>query len=170
MKRFFRLLTALAVTYTAFWLINSGALAEAKSIHSTPMQSVEQRIKQLHDLLNEQWEYVLRTSPEFASIIGDKRYNDKLSDFSQAAIDSDLRQARIFLQKFEAVDTAGFPAQEQLNRDLMLRNLRQQLEAAKFKEWEMPVTQFGGYILTPRSWSRPFLSQPSRTTKTILLV
>ncbi len=26
----------------------------------------------------------------------------------------------------------------------MLRNLRQQLEAAKFKEWEMPISQFGG--------------------------
>ncbi|HCX30397.1 MAG TPA: DUF885 domain-containing protein [Blastocatellia bacterium] len=139
-----RLFTTLAVSCTALWFINFGTLTEANSIHSTPAQSVEQRIKKLHDLLNEQWEYVLRTSPEFASIIGDKRYNDKLSDFSQAAIDSDLRQTRIFLQKFEAIDTTGFPEQEQLNRDLMVRNLRQQLEAAKFKEWEMPVTQFGG--------------------------
>jgi len=106
--------------------------------------SVEQRVKKLHDLLNEQWEYTLRTSPEFASILGDKRYNDKLSDFSQAAIDEDLRQGRIYLQKFTAIDTTGFPEQERLNRDLMVRNLRQQLEAAKFKEWEMPVTQFGG--------------------------
>jgi uncharacterized protein (DUF885 family) len=82
----------------------------------TQQQSVEQRVKQLHDLLSEQWEYTLRTSPEFASILGDKRYNDKLSDFSQAAIDSDLRQTRAFLQKFQAIDTNGFPGQERLNR------------------------------------------------------
>ncbi|HKP47456.1 MAG TPA: DUF885 family protein, partial [Pyrinomonadaceae bacterium] len=105
---------------------------------------MEQRIKSLHALLDEQWEYTLRTSPEFASILGDKRYNDKLSDFSQAAIDKDLQQTRIFLRKFDAIDTTGFPEQEQLNHDLMVRNLRQQLEGAKFKEWEMPVTQFGG--------------------------
>jgi uncharacterized protein (DUF885 family) len=114
-------------------------------------QSVEQRVKKLHGLLNEQWEYTLRTSPELASIIGDKRYNDKLSDFSQAAIDADLRQARVFLQKFRQIDTTGFPEQEQLNRDLMVRDLRERLEAAKFKEWEMPVTQFGGlHIDTPQ--------------------
>lgn len=118
--------------------------AQPKSSGAASKLSVEQRIKQLHDLLNEQWEYTLRTSPEFASILGDKRYNDKLSDFSQAAIDKDLRQTGVFLQQFEAIDTAGFPEQERLNRDLMVRNLRQQLEGAKFKEWEMPVTQFGG--------------------------
>jgi uncharacterized protein (DUF885 family) len=98
----------------------------------------------LHELLNEQWEYTLRTSPEFASILGDKRYNDKLSDFSQAAIDRDLAQNRVFLTKFEAVNTAGFPEQEKLNRDLMVRNLRETLDAAKFKEWEMPVSQMNG--------------------------
>jgi uncharacterized protein (DUF885 family) len=120
------------------------AFTQPKAKRTTLKLSTEQRVKQLHDLLNEQWEYTLRTSPEFASILGDKRYNDKISDLSQAAIDKDLRQTRIFLKQFEAVDTTGFPEQEQLNRDLMVRNLSQQLEAAKFKEWEMPVTQFGG--------------------------
>lgn len=105
---------------------------------------VEQHRKNLHDLLHEQWEYTLRNAPEFASTIGDKRYNDKLSDFSQAAIERDLAQTRIFLQKFEAIDTTGFPEQEKLNRDLMVRNLREQLEGVRFKEWEMPVNQFNG--------------------------
>jgi uncharacterized protein (DUF885 family) len=151
MKRFFGLLTMLAILCTADSLTQPGGSTLAKSNDSTEGQSVEQRIKKLHDLLAEQWEYTLRTNPEFASILGDKRYNDKLSDFSQAAIDSDLRQARVFLQKFEAIDATGFPAQEQLNRELMVRNLRQQLEGAKYKEWEMPVTQFGGiHIAAPQ--------------------
>jgi uncharacterized protein (DUF885 family) len=106
--------------------------------------SVEVRVKALHELLNEQWEYFLRTSPEFASILGDKRYNDKLSDLSQAAIDRDLAQNRVFLAKFTAVDATGFPEQERLNRDLMVRNLRETLDAAKFREWEMPVNQMNG--------------------------
>ena len=106
--------------------------------------SVGARVKALHELLNEQWEYVLRTSPEFASILGDKRYNDKLSDLSQAAIDRDLAQNRVFLAKFTAVDATGFPEQERLNRDLMVRNLRETLDAAKFREWEMPVNQMNG--------------------------
>jgi len=105
---------------------------------------VQARVDALHRLLTEQWEYTLRTSPEFASILGDKRYNDQLSDFSQAAIERDIAESRIFLTKFEAIDAAGFPEQERLNRDLMARNLRQTLDAVRFKEWEMPVSQMSG--------------------------
>ena len=54
----------------------------------------------------------MRTSPIYASILGDKRYNDKLDDFSQQAIDDDLAQTRQFLVRFEAINTMGFPEQE----------------------------------------------------------
>jgi uncharacterized protein (DUF885 family) len=106
--------------------------------------SLDARRKQLNDLLAEQWEYTLRTSPEFASILGDKRYNDKVSDVSEKAVKADLEQARKFLAKFEAVDTAGFPEQEALNKTLMVRNLKEQLENARFNNWQMPVNQFFG--------------------------
>jgi uncharacterized protein (DUF885 family) len=150
MNSLFRILALAAFCVAYSFTVNVLAMTNvdntqpAKSPSPAKQQSIAPRVKQLHDLLNEQWEYTLRTSPEFASIIGDKRYNDKLSDFSQAAIDSDLLQTRVFLQKFEAIDTKGFAEQERLNRDLMVRNLRQQLEVAKFKEWEMPVNQFNG--------------------------
>jgi uncharacterized protein (DUF885 family) len=118
----------------------------AHSQPSVPLQStsVRSRVAALHRLLDEHWQYTLRTSPEFASILGDKRYNDRLSDFSQAAIDRNLARVRSFLQRFEVLDTTGFPEQERLNRDLMVRNLRETVEGAKFREWEMPVTQLDG--------------------------
>lgn len=108
---------------------------------------LESRRKQLNDLLSEQWEYVLRTSPEFASILGDKRYNDQVSDFSQKAIDDDLVKTREFLTRFEAIDTSGFSEQEALNKTLMVRQLREQLDNAHFKNWEMPVNQISGIHL-----------------------
>jgi len=108
---------------------------------------VAARLRRLHALLDEQWQYKLRTSPEFASLIGDKRYNDRLSDYSQRAVDADNRQAAVFLREFEAINTDGFPEQERLNRDLMVRDLREQIEGVRFKEWEMPVTQFAGVHL-----------------------
>src|ERR1700751_5487454 len=85
---------------------------------------LESRRKALNDLLHEQWEYTLRTSPIYASILGDKRYNDKLDDFSQQAIDDQLEQSKKFLASFEAIDTTGFPDQEVLNKQLMVRDLR----------------------------------------------
>lgn len=107
-------------------------------------EDIAARRKGLTDLLAERWEYQLRTSPIFASILGDKRWNDLLDDGSQKAIDEDLARAKIDLAKFEAVDTSGFPEQEVLNKTLMVRDLRMQLEGARFKGWEMPVSQNSG--------------------------
>lgn len=105
---------------------------------------LESRRKALKDMLNERWEYTMRTNPIYASILGDKRYNDKVDDFSQKAIDADLEQSRRDLARFEAVDTTGFPEQEALNKQLMVRDLQISLEGARFKPWEMPVNQGSG--------------------------
>jgi uncharacterized protein (DUF885 family) len=111
---------------------------------AAPQSDLDARRKALNDLLAERWEYSLRTSPIFASILGDKRWNDKLDDFSQKAIDDDLEQSKKFLDRFEAIDVTGFPEQEVLNKTLMVRDLRMGLEGARFKSWEMPVSQMGG--------------------------
>lgn len=105
---------------------------------------LESRRAALNSLIKEQWEYTMRNSPEWASLLGDKRYNDKWSDFSQANIDADIKTSAEFLKRFEAVDTSGFPLQEQLNRELMVRQLRQNVDGARFKDWEMPLAQNSG--------------------------
>jgi len=110
-------------------------------------QTVEARRAELNRLLADEWEYTLRTQPELATQVGDDRYNDRLSDYSDKAIADDLAHTRQSLARFEAIDTTGFPAQEKLNHALMLRSLRETLDAAQFKDWEMPATQFGGIHL-----------------------
>jgi uncharacterized protein (DUF885 family) len=119
-------------------------LIPAAALAAPAPADLDARRKALNDLLHEQWEYTMRTSPLYASILGDKRYNDKVDDFSQAAIDDSLVQARNFLARFEAIDTTGFPEQEILNQRLMVRDLKMTLEGARFKPWEMPVNQFSG--------------------------
>jgi uncharacterized protein (DUF885 family) len=110
-------------------------------------QTLDARRAELNRLLADQWEYSLRTQPELATQVGDNRYNDRLSDFSDRAIADDLEQTRQALARFEAIDVTGFPEQEKLDQALMLRSLREALDAAQFKDWEMPVTQFGGIHL-----------------------
>ncbi len=110
-------------------------------------QTLEARRAELNRLLADEWEYTLRTQPELATQVGDSRYNDRLSDFSEKAIADDLEHTRQALARFAAVDVTGFPEQEKLNHALMLRSLREALDAAQFKNWEMPATQFGGIHL-----------------------
>lgn len=152
--------TALLLTTFAYFLLMAFIVQAADRVAAD--RSLEERRAALKSLLAEEWEYTLRTEPELATQVGDNRYNDRLSDFSDKAIAEDLEHARQALARFEAVDVTGFPEQEKLNRTLMVRSLREGLEGAKFKDWEMPVTQFGGVHL----WyaSLPFDS-PFRNVK-----
>jgi uncharacterized protein (DUF885 family) len=124
---------------TPFIILISASLFAADSA-----QDLESRRKALNDLLNERWEYTMRHNPVFASSLGDKRYNDQLDDLSQQFIDQDLEQERQFVARFEAIDTTGFPEQEALNKTLIIRDMRMDLEGARFEPWEMPVDQMGG--------------------------
>jgi uncharacterized protein (DUF885 family) len=110
-------------------------------------KTLDDRRAELNRLLADEWEYTLRTQPELATQVGDNRYNDRLSDYSDKAIADDLEHTRQALARFEAIDVTGFPEQEKFNHALMLRSLRESLESAKFKDWEMPATQFGGVHL-----------------------
>jgi len=129
-------------------LLFSLILGVAHADNAAP--DLEARRAALKNLLDEQWQYTMRSSPEWASLLGDKRYNDKWSDFSQAGIDADIKVSADFLKRFEALDTTGFPLQEQLNRELMVRQLHQNVDGARFKDWEMPLAQNSGvHIDTP---------------------
>lgn len=109
--------------------------------------AIEGRRQQLLSLFDEQWQYTLRTNPEWATMLGDNRYNDRLSDESPEFFQSELEQQRKFLARFEAIDPAGFSRQDTLSRELMIRQLRQEIEGSQFKSWEMPVNQMNGMHL-----------------------
>ena len=77
--------------------------------------------------------------------LGDKRYNDQLSDYSAQEVNASLARGRAFIERLSEIDTTGLPEQEQLSAELMLRSLIDDQEGAKFKEWQMPVNQFNGF-------------------------
>jgi len=132
---------------TSLVIISFAAALVVPLFAQTPKQTLEARRDELNRLLADEWEYTLRTQPELATQVGDNRYNDRLSDFSDKAIADDLEHTRQALTRFEAIDVTGFPEQERLNRALMLRSLHETLDSAQFKDWEMPATQFGGVHL-----------------------
>ena len=110
----------------------------------TSIAPMEDRRKALNELFHEYWDANLENSPEFASTIGDSRFNDKISDVSVKAFNNWLATEQTFLMRLAAIDPTGLTDQEKTSRDLLLRDLAQDQEAAEFKEWEMPVSQMGG--------------------------
>jgi uncharacterized protein (DUF885 family) len=117
------------------------------SVHAAPATDVSARIKALNDLLTEQWQYQLKEAPEFATILGDLRYNDRISDASLAHAQVQKKDAQAFLARFKAIDTKGFPEQDRLNQELMVRQLQDGIRGTDLKLNEMPLDQMNGFHL-----------------------
>ena len=111
---------------------------------ATAPQSLEDRRKALDRVFKDYWEDVLRHAPELASSLGDKRYNDQISDYSVRAYNENLEREQGFLMRLAAIDNTGFTAQENISRDLLLRQFTEDQEASEFKEWEFQINQMGG--------------------------
>ncbi len=124
------------------------ALAQALPVGVPAPASVADRSRELSILFADIWEDNLRHNPEYASTLGDKRYNGQLSDYSAAQVNASLERGRKFIERLSLIDTTGLSDQEQLSAELMLRSLTQDQEAARFKEWEMPVDQVNGFQLS----------------------
>lgn len=117
------------------------------SLHAAGNQSLDTRRAQFKQLLADEWEYELRESPEQATSIGDYRYNDRWSDASLAHVQQQKKDMEQWLSRFDTVDVSGFPEQEKLSQELMLRNLKQQIKGIDLKTFEMPIDQFNGVHL-----------------------
>jgi uncharacterized protein (DUF885 family) len=115
---------------------------------TAPIPPVEDRRKALNDLFHEYWDANLENSPEFASQIGDNRFNDRISDYSVKARNQWLESEQNYLLRLAAIDPSGLSEQEKTSRELLLRDLAEDEESAEFKEWEMPVNQMGGIYST----------------------
>ena len=111
-------------------------------------QSLDDRRKALNDLFHDYWEDNLKHHPEMASLIGDKRYNDQVTDYSVQAVNEELAREQNFLFRLAAIDPTGFTDQEKTSQELLIRKFETDEEAAEFKEWEMPVNQMGGIYAT----------------------
>ena len=120
----------------------------AEQARAEAAEPVAEREKAVNDLLQEIWQNNLQQSPEFASSLGDKRYNDKISDYSVRAYNEELAREQQYLLRLAAISPQGFSDQERISYDLQVRELTEDQEAAEFKEWEMPINQMGGIYST----------------------
>lgn len=126
-----------------------GSVIFASPVQAAPVAQVAKtdvapRVAALNTLLAERWQYTLKHSPEFATILGDLRYNDRWSDASLAQRAIEHKATADFLKRFEAIDTRGFSDTDTLNQQLMVRQLKDSLRSDELKLYEMPLDQMSG--------------------------
>jgi len=95
-------------------------------------------------LLDENWEWYLAQNPMTASQQGDRRYNTEWRDESLAGYETRHLDTREFLRRVYAIDNAQLSESDQLNYELIRRNLQQRVDAHQFADYLMPFNQRGG--------------------------
>jgi len=119
-------------------------LAFSGSAFAQDLKPVADRLAAQNTLFEEQYESDLRNFPERATAFGDYRYNDKLAEYSLAAIVRRNQTNTTFLGRLQAIPTTGFSDQDQLSHDLLVRVLQQRIADFDLKEYEMPINQQNG--------------------------
>lgn len=97
--------------------------------------------KSLNALFEDYWQFRLAKSPEWATYLGDHRYDDKVTDYSASARDRYLVSIRQFKDRLQAIDRKALSAADALNADVFQRVIDEELEAADWPEHLMPIRQ-----------------------------
>lgn len=144
----FPVLAVFALVFSTALVLQMPAAMHAQASAPPAASQVDANRKELNQIFKDYWEDNLKHDPEFASTLGDKRYNDQISDYSVKAYNAGLEREQTLMMRLGAVDVAGLTDQEKISRELLLREFAEDQEAADFKEWEMPVNQMGGIHTT----------------------
>ena len=101
-------------------------------------------VRALHALFAEEWERGLSENPEAASFYGDRRYNDRWTDLSLAAVARSQAGDRAALARLAKIPRAALPPAERLNHDLFRRQLEQTVEGHRYRQFLLPVNPRNG--------------------------
>ena len=117
-------------------LLTAGA-AMAQLVSNNP-------VKKLHDLFEEDWQWGLEQNPEAATLLGDNRYNDRLTDYSFEAIERRKAHARQMLDRITKIDRAQLTGQDLISYDLFLRDKQLDVEGERWPTELAPLNQMEG--------------------------
>lgn len=102
-------------------------------------------------ILEDHWKLVLSENPTFATTVGVRDYDGRLSDPSLEAYEKSIEARQVLLARLKRLDPRQLNEEERLNRDLLITELSRDVEAA----------QFGGKYMIMTNRSGPHLSLTS---------
>ena len=103
-------------------------------------------------LFERDWEWQLQYNPEYATTLGDARFNARLSDTTLAASKAALDHARSALGEARAIDRNGLGPQDRLSLDLFIADKERQLALFAFHPFDpQPISAWDGlHVRLPR--------------------
>lgn len=107
-------------------------------------RAADDAASQFHRILDEEWEYAMRESPVWASMLGDRRYNDKWGDGSLSATERRHQHGLELIARLKKLDRSALAEADQLNYDLFIQDCERDAEGYGFRGFLRPINQLGG--------------------------
>jgi len=103
-----------------------------------------QAAESLHKLFDQDWEYQMAHNPVRASLLGDRRWNDKWPDVTLPALHEQYQHARETLSQLHGIDRNQLAKEDQLNYDVFDYNQRDFVEGEQYKWYLVRTNTFNG--------------------------
>ncbi len=131
----YRVLLGIAIAIAA--VDHDAAAAEARP-------SQQERLYQIFDRI---WDWQLTSYPEFATYVGVPGHDDRWTDYSSAAIAGRQQDQRGFLGELEVLGVSELDADARLDHELVVKGLREEIEAFRFHPEYLAIDQLAGVQL-----------------------
>jgi len=108
-------------------------------------------------LFDQVWQEDLADNPIAATQLGDTRFNDRLPDMSQLAIDERNKRNYTRLAALRKINKTKLEKEDQLNYDLFERDIKARIDEYTYKPWLYDIRTFDGpQLLTEVAEFAPF--------------
>ena len=101
--------------------------------------------RQFEQLLADDWEFTIRENPEFATSVGDRRFNAQLASVTAADAERRAAQQREFLDRLSRIDRNALTPEEQVSYDIYKRLTENDIAGFEFRDYLMPITNREGF-------------------------
>ena len=128
-------------------ILSSCASIETTSnltVNLEPSESIFSQDSEFELFLNDQWEEGMEDSPVFASMLGDKRFNTKISSNSASQFNKDKIKENDNLEKLRAFDLDALSEDNKLNYRLAELGLMNSINRMEYPSYLMELNQRGG--------------------------
>ncbi len=127
------------------WLLAIAALLWPIAASSSP---AGEHTRRLHELFDADWQWRMRTFPEWATDVGDHRYGDRLDDRSKQALERIDAYHRERLARLRAIDRTRLSAKDRVSYDVLMRETQEAIEEHRHRGLRtMLVSADGGLHL-----------------------
>jgi uncharacterized protein (DUF885 family) len=108
-------------------------------------------------LFDQVWQEDLADNPIAATQLGDTRFNDRLPDMTQLAIDERNKRNYTRLAALRKINKTKLEKEDQLNYDLFERDIKARIDEYTYKPWLYDIRTFDGpQLLTEVAEFAPF--------------